>query len=267
MLCVKAYNDWMVEEWSAGTGRPPHPVVPDPALGSVGRGRRGPSQRRPRRARRVLQRDPVPPRPAQHPRRRPLGSVLRRVRGDRHGRVHAHRLVVEDAGHLTRRTRVGAGDAELQQRHGIAERLPLLGRARAPSPPQARLQRGSDRVDPLHPRAGRRRLEPVPGLGVPPRAGARAAVDLLLPAGLRLLLPRPPRHPLARRGGRRQHHLRGRLPPLRLDLAQHQGRRRGSVRRRSTTRRPTRSCAATPSGCCTSTSSSPQLAGPASLSR
>ncbi len=69
------------------------------------------------------------------------------------------------------------------------------------------------------------------GLGLPPRAGARAAVDLLLPPGVRLLLPRPPRHPLARRGRGRQHHLRDRLPPLRLDLAQHQGRGRGALRR------------------------------------
>ena len=33
------------------------------------------------------------------------------------------------------------------------------------------------------------------GLGLPPRSGAGAAVDLLLPPGVRLLLPRPARHP------------------------------------------------------------------------
>ena len=32
-----------------------------------------------------------------------MGSVLRGLRGNRHGRVHAHRLVVEDAGDVGRR--------------------------------------------------------------------------------------------------------------------------------------------------------------------
>ena len=57
----------------------------------------------------------------------------------------------------------------------------------------------------------------------------RAAVDLLLPPGVRLLLPRPPRHGVARGVRRRQRDVRGRLPALRLDLArQPSGRRRRS---------------------------------------
>ena len=47
----------------------------------------------------------------------------------------------------------------------------------------------------------------------------RAAVDLLLPPGLRLLLPRPARPRVARPGRRRQHHVRDRLPAHRLDVA------------------------------------------------
>ena len=200
MLCVRAYNDWMVEEWSAGTdGRLiPLCLIPlwDPAAAAAE------VRRNAARGVHAVCFSEIPYHlglPSIHDGAH-WDPVLRRVRGDRHGRVHAHRLVVEDAGHVARRAGVGAGDAQLQQRHGLVERLPLLGCARPPPAPEAGLQRGPDRLDPVHPRAGRRRVEPVPGLGLPARAGARAALDLLLPAGLRLLLPRPPRHPLARRG-------------------------------------------------------------------
>ena len=59
LLCVQAYNDWMVEEWCGGAGGPPHPAVHRPAVGRRAGRRRGAPQRRPRRARRVLQRDPA----------------------------------------------------------------------------------------------------------------------------------------------------------------------------------------------------------------
>ena len=80
------------------------PALPDPPVGPGRRRRRGATQRGPRRARRLLQRGAVPPRPAQHP-RAGVGPVLRGLSGDRHGGVHAHRLVVQDAGHLARRAR------------------------------------------------------------------------------------------------------------------------------------------------------------------
>ena len=47
--------------------RPPHPPVSHPTVGCRVRGRRGASQCRTGCASRVLQRDPVPPRPAEHP--------------------------------------------------------------------------------------------------------------------------------------------------------------------------------------------------------
>ena len=59
------------------------------------------------------------------------------------------------------------------------------------------------------------------------RHHSRTAVDLLLPAGLRLLLPRSARARVARSRRRRQHHVRDRLPAHRLDVAGHEGRRRG----------------------------------------
>ena len=101
LLCVRAYNDWMVEEWCGDTGGRLIPLTPDPAVGRTGRGRRGAAQRGPRRAGRVLQRDPGAPRTAERARpRRLLGPVLRRLRRDRHRRQHAHRLVLEDAVHV-----------------------------------------------------------------------------------------------------------------------------------------------------------------------
>ena len=162
--CVVAYNDWMVEEWCGDSGGQAAPALPHPAVGRrAGRGRGAP-QRRARRARGVLQRDPAPPGAAQHPRRL-LGPVLRRLRGDRHGGLHAHRLVLEDAGHLGRRAGRGGRHAELRQRHGVADRLPLLGRPGPLPRAAARLLRGPDRLAALHPRAGRRRLARAPGLG------------------------------------------------------------------------------------------------------
>ena len=61
--------------------RPPAPALPHSVVGRRQGGRRGAAQRRPRRARGLLQRDPAPPRAAQHP-QRVLGSVLRRLCGD-----------------------------------------------------------------------------------------------------------------------------------------------------------------------------------------
>ena len=53
-----------------------------------------------------------------------------------------------------------------------------------------------DRLDPVPARAGRRRVEAAPRVGLDRRRDQRAAVDLLLPPGVRLLLPRPPRRGL-----------------------------------------------------------------------
>jgi hypothetical protein len=85
LACVKAYNDWMVEEWCGDSGggssrcassRCGTPSWRRPRCGAT----------RPAACGRVLQRDPAPPRPAQHPRARPLlGPLLRRLRRDRTG--------------------------------------------------------------------------------------------------------------------------------------------------------------------------------------
>ena len=49
LLCVKAYNDWMVDEWCGDSGGRLIPLVPGAAVGRRTRRGRGPTQRRPRR--------------------------------------------------------------------------------------------------------------------------------------------------------------------------------------------------------------------------
>ena len=134
------------------------------------------AQRRPRRAGRLLQRDPPVPRPALRPRSRPLlGPVLRGLRRDRHGRQHAHRLVLQDALDLGRRPAGGGLDPHPHQRHLLDGRLPVLGRARALPRPQAGLRRGPDRLDPLHPASGPTRCGRTTGAGAawPTRSPSR----------------------------------------------------------------------------------------------
>jgi hypothetical protein len=76
--------------------------------------------------------------------------------------VHAHRLELEDAGHIDRRAAGRRRDPELRQRDGQPLGLPLLRRARASPRAEAGLLGGSDRLDPLRARARRQRVG-VPG--------------------------------------------------------------------------------------------------------
>ena len=59
LLCVKAYNDWMVDEWCGPEAKGRLiPLCPGTAVGRRAGRRRSAPQRRPWRPRRVLQRDP-----------------------------------------------------------------------------------------------------------------------------------------------------------------------------------------------------------------
>src|SRR5262249_19389561 len=84
---------------------------------------------------------------------------------------------------------------------------------------EARVQRRADGVDPVRPGARRRRVGGAPGLGRGEGPDPGAAVDVLLPADLLLLLPRQARHRGDRDRGRGQRDLRDRLSARRLDLA------------------------------------------------
>ena len=226
----KAYNDWMVDEWCGGSdGRLiPLPIIQlwdaELAAAEVRRNadRGG--------ARRVLHRDPAVPRPAVDPRHRRYwdpffeacaetdtvvcmhigsSSKMPSTSADAPPAVGSTLTFVNAAMSLT--------DWLLS---GVLERFPNL---------EARLLRGPDRLDPLHPRAGRR------GVGAQPGVGRRAPTRCREPPsqyyhehvygcffddehGLRV----------AREDRRRQRHLRDRLPALRLHVAAHEGDRRAS---------------------------------------
>ena len=116
LACVRAYNDWMVEEWCGDSGGRLIPLIIVPlwdAELAAAEVRRNAERGVPRR---VLQRDPAPPRPAVDPLRR-LGPVLRRLRGDRDHHQHAHRVVVAHAGDVARRPR-------RRRRHAVASTTP-----------------------------------------------------------------------------------------------------------------------------------------------
>ena len=135
--------------------RAPDPAVPHSAVGRRPRGRRG------RRATPHA----APGRSASARSRRTSGSRASTpatgIRCSRCARrrarrpVHAHRIVVEDAGRVTRRAAVDRHHAVVQQLDGVARRLPVLGRARAVPGAEARVLRGPDRLDPVRARARR----------------------------------------------------------------------------------------------------------------
>ena len=204
--------------------RPSHPALHRSPVGSAAGGCRDPPQRGTRCSGRHVLGDTAVPRTPVHPRRRSaLGALHPGLCRDRHGHLHAHRLVLEDAVHVRRCAGGGRVVAHVRQRHVVAGRLALLRLARGVPHVEARLQRGSDRLDPLHPRTLRQGLGAQPGLGRGRGPGARASFHLLLPTGVRLLLRRRARPGVARPGRGGQHHLRDRLPPLGLDVAPQPG--------------------------------------------
>ena len=188
--CVYAYNDWMVEEWCGDSGGRliPLTLIPlwdaDLAAAEV--------RRNAARGVRAVCFSEIPPHlglPSIHTGYWDPFFVA--CEETQTGGVHAHRFVVEDAGHVGRRARRGGRDVELRQRDVEPRRLPVLRGARAVPEAEAGVLGGPDRLDPLHPRAGRRRVARAPGVGRREGHRPRAAVHLLLPAGLRLLLPGP----------------------------------------------------------------------------
>ena len=100
LALVQAYNDWHVEEWCGGVPGTLHPDDPAGHLGRRGMRQGDPPQRRTRRARIDLQREPrrdgLPVLP-----RRLLDPDVGSARRHRHGDERAHRIVGE-AGHHRR---------------------------------------------------------------------------------------------------------------------------------------------------------------------
>ena len=168
LACVKAYNDWMVEEWCGDSGGRLIPLCIIP-LWDVDAGGDEVRRNAARGVRAVvLQRAAVPPRAADDPLRL-LGSVLRRVRRHRHrGRActSARRRRCRPR-RRTRRRRSAATLAFGNAMTSLIDFLLVRGPGAVPEA-EARLRRESDRVDPVRAGARRRRVGRQPGLGARP---------------------------------------------------------------------------------------------------
>ena len=157
LACVQAYNDWMIDEWCGGDGaRPADPAHPGPAVGSrPGRGRGRALRGEGSHAVCFSEGPAALGLPSVHT--DALGSVVAGVRGDRHRREHAHRLVVDvpadepDAPVWSRsrsRSRARATRSSTGSAAATLERFPTLRIA---------LSRGPGRLDAVRPRAARPR--------------------------------------------------------------------------------------------------------------
>ena len=125
LACVRAWNDWVIEEWVGVRARAHDPAAAPVPARSRGGGGRGAPQRRAR-----LQGDDVlggaAPARAAVAAHRALGSADGRVRGDRHRRVPARRVVGHVAGDGARRAVRHHRRAVLRVRDVRGGRLALL---------------------------------------------------------------------------------------------------------------------------------------------
>ena len=225
LLCVQAYNDWVIDEWCAGDGKGrliPLALLPlwdvDLCVQEIQRCREQGLLRG------HLPGEPVPARPALDPRQeQALGPGVRRVSRHRDRHLHAHRLELEDAHHVTRRAVHRELHAHVLERDGLDGRLHLLRHVGALPEAHARVQRGPGGLDAV--RDGTRRQ----ALGRAQRELLRhrvagAAVELR-EADLRLHLRRRDRPRQPRRDRHGPDLLRDRLPARRLHVPALQGHR------------------------------------------
>ena len=266
LACVKAYNDWMVEEWCAPSGGVNIPLCIMPlwdvelAAAEI--------QRNADRGVRAFcfSELPAPPEAADDPQRR-LGPGVPGVQRHRRDAVHAHRLVVDEPGRVARRARRRRRHARVQQLDGVARRLVVLGQAHRVPEAEARVLRGPDRLDPVRARAGRH------GVGASTTAGSTrrsASPSRRRPTTTAASsAASPPTTTACTRSPRSARTTSASRPTTRTPTRR--GRTRRSTSRRcsptSTTTSPTRCCAATRSGCwsstgCSACSSAPSSATP-----
>ncbi len=186
LACVEAYNDWMVDEWCGVERRPAAPAVassrcgtpssPPSTSAATRRAACGPSPSascRPTSTCRAS--TPATGTRSSTPARRPARSI-----------AHAHRVGHQDAQGVARRARRRARPRSSSATASPAWSTYLFSGVLHRYPePQGALRRGADRLDPVRARAGRRRVGDPPGLEQLAAALPGAAVDLLLPPGLR----------------------------------------------------------------------------------
>ena len=174
LLCVKAYNDWMVEEWCADTGGRLIPLCLIPlwdaelAAAEV--------RRNAERGVRAVCFSEIPPflgLPSVHDPDHYWDPFFRAC-------AETQTVVNMHIGSSSKMPSTSAGraagrrvDADAHQRHVLAGRLPVQRRVRPLPRPEGRVLRGPDRMDPLHPGAGR------------PRAGRTTAAGPAWPTSCR----------------------------------------------------------------------------------
>ncbi len=157
LLCVKAYNDWMVEEWCAGSGGRLIPLALIPLWDPHGRRRRGSAQRGARGCGPCAS---ASSRPiwASRPSTTRTGiwdPFVAACDETGHRYLHAQRLGIEDALDLGGRPARSRIDPHPRAGRAVAGGLVVLRDAGSLSRPGHHLLRRPDRVDPLHSRAGR----------------------------------------------------------------------------------------------------------------
>ena len=226
LACLRAFNDWHLEVWA---GTHPERIIPLqlPWLADVGGGGgRGAGQRGARLQGGQLPRVPRPAAAALHLQRR-LGPLLRRLRGDRHRRLPAHRRVRLGAAPLARPAVRAAAHLLPRQRAAGGGRMAVVGRPAALPRPEGGHVRGRHRLGAHADGPGRLRARALglghrePRLALRPAAERGAAAQLLV-----LLHRRSLRGGAAPRDRRRPHHGGERLPPRRLVVARHPARPR-----------------------------------------
>ncbi len=165
-LCVKAYNDWMVDEWCAGTNGRLIPLIIvqlwDAQLAA------DEIRRNAARGCHAVSFSEIPPFlgfPSIHDKTATGTRSSPRARRPTPSSTctSGRRRRCRDVG---RRARGGRLDAHLHERGDVAHRLADVGGVRTLPAPDDRVQRGPDRLDPLRARTGRQ------GVGGQPRAGA-----------------------------------------------------------------------------------------------
>ena len=98
LLCVRAYNDWMIDEWCGTIARAAHPADHHPPVGPGGGGRGDRALRRQGATGIAFSENPEPlGLPTIHDPARYWDPVMAACRGHRDHRVHACRLIVDDA--------------------------------------------------------------------------------------------------------------------------------------------------------------------------
>ena len=145
LACVRAWNDWHHEVWA---GTYPERMIPLQLVvvaRPAGRGRRRAPQRRAR-----LPRHHVPREHEQHRAavgaHRPLGPAAACLRGDRHRRVHPHRVGIDRAADVTGVAARAEHHAVPRARHARRGRL-AVGQGPAALPgARRRVLRGRDRL-------------------------------------------------------------------------------------------------------------------------